>query len=174
MQQAEPQTPAKAWWRTVRNLLVILLIFLVVKAFLQRQMVSGEAPELYGLLVDGAPVTLEDYQGQPVLLHFWATWCRICRLEQNGIEAISQDWPVLTVAMQSGSAQELQLYMDEHGLTHPVVVDPTGALAAQFGVFAVPATFIIDAEGNIRFRERGYTTSWGLRARLLAARWLSG
>jgi thiol-disulfide isomerase/thioredoxin len=44
---------------------------------------------------------------QAVLIHFWATWCSICRLENDNIQAISQDYRVLNIAMQSGTDTEL-------------------------------------------------------------------
>ncbi|MCG5514455.1 protein disulfide oxidoreductase [Ectothiorhodospira shaposhnikovii] len=163
---------ARRWRRLAIELLIVLLIFLALKAWLQRDMISGEAPDFQARLLDGTPVSLADYQGAPVLVHFWATWCGICRLEQGSIESISRSWPVLTVAMQSGDADTLAAYMAEHGYTQAVIADEDGALAARFGVGAVPASFVLDAEGNVRFRERGFTTGWGLRARLWVARLL--
>lgn len=169
MSDTPKHTGRRRWLRRGLELIIILLVFLAIKAWLQRDMVSGEAPPLQGVLLDGSPVSLSDYQGQPVLVHFWATWCGICRVEQPAIESISQDWPVLTVAMQSGDAQALREYMQENDYTHPVLVDETGALSARFGVGAVPATFVVNADGEVRFRQRGFATGWGLRARLWAA-----
>ncbi|MGM0677202.1 protein disulfide oxidoreductase [Ectothiorhodospira marina] len=169
MSDTSKHTGRRRWLRRALEWIIILLVFLAIKAWLQRDMISGEAPPLQGALLDGSPVSLSDYRGQPVLVHFWATWCGICRVEQPAIESISQDWPVLTVAMQSGGALELRAYMHEHDYTHPVLVDETGALSARFGVGAVPATFVVDADGQVRFRQRGFATGWGLRARLWAA-----
>ncbi|SEQ15180.1 Peroxiredoxin [Ectothiorhodospira magna] len=160
----------RRWRRLAIELLIVVLIFLALKSWLQRDMISGEAPDFQAHLLDGTPVSLADYRGAPVLVHFWATWCGICRLEQGSIEAISHSWPVLTVAMQSGDADTLAAYMAEQGYTQAVIADEDGALAARFGVGAVPASFVVDAEGHIRFRERGLTTGWGLRLRLWLAR----
>lgn len=152
------------------EILFFVILFIAVKAWVQRDMISGEAPDLAGLDLHGRPAALADYRGRPVLVHFWATWCRICRMEQGTIESLSRDWPVLTVATQSGDTAELARHMAENGLTHRVIPDPDGELAARYGVRGVPASFVVDAGGEIRFRETGFTTGWGLRARLWMAR----
>lgn len=154
------------------QLAALVLILLALQAWLQRGLISGRAPALYGQDPEGVPLALSDDRGRTVLVHFWATRCAVCRLQQGAIEAIGRDWPVLTVVMQSGDARAVGAYLRARGLRQPVLVDETGALAARFGVGAVPASFVVDPAGRIRFRQRGYTTPWGLRARLWAARLL--
>jgi len=105
-----------------------------------------------------------------VLVYFWASWCPVCRLEQGSVSALLRDHPVVTVAMQSGSAAEVSGYLREHGLDWPVINDPDGALAARWGVRATPTFFVVDRERAIRFREVGYTSGPGLRLRLWLAR----
>lgn len=150
----------------------IVLIVLAVRGCLQRDMAEGPAPPLTGVTLDGSEFALAQFQGGPALIHFWATWCAICRAQESAIAAIARDHPVITVAMQSGNPTEVAAYMRERGLGFPVLVDETGALAARYGVRAVPADFIIDGAGVIRFRDRGYSSGWGLRARLWLARTL--
>lgn len=166
----ETRTKRRRWLVWGLEILFFVALFFAVKAWVQRDMISGEAPGLAGLDLNGEQVTLADYRGQTVLVHFWATWCRICRLEQGTIESLSHDWPVLTVATRSGTAAELAEHMAANGLTHTVILDPEGHLAARYGVRGVPASFVVDANGEIRFRETGFTTGWGLRTRLWLAR----
>lgn len=61
-------------------------------------------------------------------------------------------------------------YMQEQGIAFPVLTDRDGALSRAWGVHAVPASFIIAPDGQIRFIEVGFTTGIGLRLRL----WLAG
>ena len=61
--------------------------------------------------------------------------------------------------------------MAEEGVSYRVILDPSGRLAGRFGVKAVPTSMIIDANGEIRFVEVGYTTEIGLRLRLW---WVGG
>ena len=148
---------------------VILLVFLTVKTYTQRDLAQGPAPTVQNTLLNGQPVNLQSYRGQTVLLHFWATWCSICKLEQSGIDAISKDHPVITIAMNSGNAEQITAYLTENNLTFPVIVDEYGTIAQRFGVRGVPTSFIIDPKGVIAFTDIGYTTTWGLRLRLLLA-----
>ena len=130
---------------------------------------SGNLSELSVELIDGTIVSIKDYAGKPVLLHFWATWCPICELQKSSVQAISEDYPVISVASWSENKTAVKLYMQEHQLTFPTVLDNSGALAQKFGLKGVPASFIVDPEGEIKFVETGYSTEIGLRLRL----WLS-
>jgi len=156
----------KRWQRWLLEGVLVVLVILAVRAWQQHGLATAQAPPLAGIGVTGEPLELARLRGRPVLLHFWATWCSICRLEEESIDAIARDHAVLTVAMQSGEAETLASYLQEAGLRFPVLPDPDGRLAARYGVRTVPATFILDPEGRIRFREVGYTTGWGLRLRL--------
>lgn len=147
----------------------ILLVFFSVKAYMQRHLVEGTAPALQSTLLNGQTVNLQSSTDKPVLLHFWATWCPVCKLEQDSINAISEDHMVITVAMNSGTDLEVQSYLEENNLSFPVIVDENGAIARRFGVRGVPTSFIINSKGGIEFTEVGYTTSWGLRFRLWLA-----
>lgn len=169
------KTRVKTWWarRSVRitfQILLVVLVFLVVRAWTQRDLASGIAPPLQGRLLDGSEFRLMTKRDQPLLLHFWASWCPVCRLEQETIDDLAQDYPVITVAMQSGSGKEVRAFLRKQGLDFPVLNDPDGTLAQRFGVRAVPTSFVIDTDNRIVFREAGYTTSAGLRLRLWWAR----
>lgn len=152
------------------ELILILLVFVAVKTYMQRNLVEGVVPPLSGALLSGQTFSLESNQEQPTLLHFWATWCSICKLEEDNIAAISKDHNVITIAMQSGNDQEVRDYLEDNAIHFPVIVDEDGEIAKRFGVQGVPTSFVIDPQGNIDFTEVGYTTSWGLRLRL----WLAG
>jgi peroxiredoxin len=162
----------RGWWRWGLELLLIIVVVLLVRAWLARDLAQGPAPAFETNLLDGSPVSLADYADRPMLLHFWATWCPICRLEEGEIMRLSRSHPVLTVAMQSGSPSEVEAHLTERERALDVVNDPDGALARRYGVRAVPSTFIIDRDGQIVFRKQGYAPPLELRLRLWLARWL--
>ena len=151
------------------EVLVFLLIYMGLRAWMQRDLVAGAAPEIQAVNLTGSVVSLQDFQNQPVLLHFWASWCKICRFEQGAITSITDKWPVLTVAMESGTNEQVENFMRQHNLDWQTINDETGRIADRYGVAGVPTSFIIDSAGKIRFRESGYTTAAGLRLRLWLA-----
>ena len=158
--------------RLAIEVLVVLAIILGIRAWQQQDVASGLAPPLAGVLLDGkGNFSLASKSGQPVLVHFWATWCPVCRAEQGSIEALAKDYPTITVAMQSGAAETVSAHLNKEALSFPVLNDPDGTIAAQWGVRAVPASFVVDGAGRIRFVEVGYTTGVGLRLRLWWAGW---
>lgn len=151
--------------------LAVLLVFVVaLEAFLTRDAVSGKAPAFEGVTISGEPFALASLEGSPAVVHFWATWCPVCNLEQGMIDSLASDYPVITVAMQSGEAQEVLAYLQEQGVDYPVVNDPQGQLSSRYGVTGVPASFVLDGKGEVRFVTRGYTSGPGMRLRL----WLAG
>ena len=133
---------------------------------MQRNLVKGQAPEFSGHFITGNSVALQDYRGKVLLLHFWATWCSICNLEQDSIQSISQDYPLVSIALDSGNAQEIQAYFRKKSLDYPTLADENKLISQLYGVNVVPTSFIIDRDGNIAFTETGFTSEWGLRLRL--------
>ena len=137
-----------------------------IRAWQQQGAAHGVGPALAGTLLDGQAYDIAARSDGPVLVHFWASWCAICRAQHGSIEGVARDHAVVTVAMRSGDAAAVRGHLTEHAGTFAVLNDPSGALADRWGVRAVPASFIVDAQGRVRFVEVGYTTSWGLRWRL--------
>jgi thiol-disulfide isomerase/thioredoxin len=165
-------TARKSKWRTFAiEALLLIMVVTGIRLWQQRDMASGAAPALQGTILTGQPYVLSARPARPVLVHFWATWCPVCRAEQGSIADIAQyDPDVITVAMQSGKAEEVAAYMKEQGIVFPVLNDADGSIANAWGVHAVPASFIVAPDGQIQFVEVGYTTGVGLRLRL----WWSG
>ena len=153
-------------WQNLLQLLVVVALYLGIQAYHKRNTVSGFAPSLYGTLLDGSAFDPDLYKGRSYMVHFWATWCSVCRLEQGSISGIAEDYPIITIASQSGTNEEVAKFVKDQGLHFPVLVDNNGQWAKSFGVQAYPTSFIVNGEGKIRFVEVGYTTELGLRSRL--------
>ncbi|MES9979331.1 MAG: protein disulfide oxidoreductase [Candidatus Thiodiazotropha sp. 6PLUC5] len=146
-----------------------VLILFLIHLWQTRNLVEGVAPTLMANTLNGLPVDLTSYSDGPVLLHFWATWCPVCKVENSTIDQLSEDHSVLTVAMQSGSDQEVSDYLKEHELGFKTINDPSGKLSSLWRVKGLPTSLIIDKDRNIRFVSVGYTPELTLRLRLWLA-----
>lgn len=156
----------KKVYRWIIELTLILFILVAVRFWIQRDVVSGIAPNISAVMLNGQYFDLRQNTKRPVLIHFWATWCPVCKLEQYNIENISKDHFVVTIAMQSGNNDELSQFMQEEKLSFNVINDENGALSQTYNIRGVPISFIVNKENKIEFVEVGYTTEMGLRIRL--------
>jgi thiol-disulfide isomerase/thioredoxin len=116
------------------------------------------------VLIDSKQYTIP--KDKPIIIHFWATWCRTCKMEASSIDALSKDFEVLTIAVNSGSDDDIKKYMSEHNLNYMVVNDKDGYYAKKFNISGYPTTFIYDKNKNLSFSEVGYTSNLGLRLRI--------
>ena len=100
------------------------------------------------------------------VVHFFATWCGVCRAEEGSVSSLARDHEVIVIATQSGGEQALREYAAGVGLDPgQIALDPDGAIAQRFGVHAFPTTFYVGSDGAIRTAEVGYTTQIGMRLR---------
>src|SRR5919205_4140582 len=107
----------------------------------------------------GGSASLADYRGQVVVLNFWASWCKPCKDEspllQRWHERIrSRGGTVLGVDILDVTGRA-QAFIDEYGLTYPMLKDKDGEGLDKFGVVAYPETFVIDRDGRIAAVRRG-------------------
>ena len=170
MNAMEPAPPSRRRFGLPVEIWIFLLAFVALQLWQARELHSGLMPPVAGQLADGRPMSLEaalrDAGGKPLLLYVWSESCPICRAEEGTIAALAEDWPVLTLALQSGNAEAVATFMRERKLAYPALVDARGEIAWSLGVRATPAWFVVDRNRAIRFSGMGYTTGWGLRARL--------
>lgn len=161
--------PRSRWLSLGLNILIVLIVYMGIRAWFQRDLVSGVAPAFNSSDMSGLSVDLASYDEQPVLVHFWAVWCSVCAAERGVIKSIDKHWPVLSIAMQSGDAETVKGFMQSKNFAWRTINDDQGLISARYGVKAVPTSFIIK-DGKIIFAQRGYITRLGLWARLTAAR----
>jgi thiol-disulfide isomerase/thioredoxin len=121
------------------------------------------APELKARDLSGAANTLADYRGKVVLLNFWASWCPPCLREMPSMERLRVAMagrPLAIVALDSvETPEEVNAYLSRMKLGFPILLDPDGSNTKRWNVFALPTTFLLDAEGRIRYVLTG-PTEW--------------
>jgi thiol-disulfide isomerase/thioredoxin len=103
--------------------------------------------------VDGVDIKLSQLKGKVVFLNFWATWCPPCRLEMPSMEILYQRFKgrgLEFVAVDIGeNNSQVRDFVRDNAYTFPVVLDTSGKVSGDFGIQAVPATFIIDRDGKM-------------------------
>jgi thiol-disulfide isomerase/thioredoxin len=156
----------KKYYRWIVEIILILIVIIGARFWMQRGVVSGDAPNIKALKLDGKLFDLYQSKRRPILVHFWATWCPVCKLEQANIENIAKHYSHITIAMQSGNDEELKRFMVKEKLSFDVINDESGLLSQKYHIKGVPVSFIINKENKIEFIEVGYTTELGLRLRL--------
>ena len=111
------------------------------------------APELKAQDLTGAPHTLTDYRGKVVLLNFWASWCPPCLREMPSMERLRVKMdgrPLAIVALDSAeTADEVKAFLARMKLGFTILLDPDGSNTKRWKVFALPTTFLLDANGRV-------------------------
>lgn len=171
LQQPPAVNKPPRWRRWLVEIILFATILVAFQAWQLRATPSaGAAPDFNGTQIDGSAFDLADYRtahpGQPVLLYFWADWCPVCRTTAGSVSSIAADWPVMTLATQSGDAAAVRRFMQEKSYQWPTLADTDGQIMQRYRLPGTPAFVVIAPDGNIRFVSVGYTTEIGLRLRL--------
>ena len=117
------------------------------------------APEFSLLDLAGRKVQLKLLRGKLVLLNFFATWCGPCREEMPGMERLfrahqDKGFVVLAVNMEE-SAKTVRPFVEQLKLSFPIALDAKGSVSRDYGVRALPVTFLLARDGNILWRAIG-------------------
>jgi thiol-disulfide isomerase/thioredoxin len=114
--------------------------------------VGAPAPNVEMEAFSGEQVTLTEFEGTPIVLNFWATWCPFCVAEMPDFEKVNQaaDGQVQFIGVNlqddGGAAKDL---VDETGVTYLLTRDPQGVVYSAFGGVAMPTTVFIGADGVV-------------------------
>lgn len=118
----------------------------------------------------GESIRLSALRGYVVVLNFWASWCSPCRLEAPDLQSAWQDYRARGVRFLGVDELDdrfaAQGFIREFGITYPSAFDPSGSLADDYSFIGLPATYVIDRDGTIRYRFQGFLDGKTLRSSL--------
>ena len=116
-------------------------------------------------------VSSQALRGQPYLLNVWASWCMPCLQEHPQMVALAQSHRIRIVGMNyKDQPADARRWLARNGNPYDeIIVDAQGRTAIAFGVYGVPETFLIDAEGRIRYKLTGALSIQTLQDQLLPA-----
>jgi len=121
---------------------------------------SVKVKDLKGKLVN---IQSLENDGNPIVISFWATWCKPCKKELNTIAEVYEDWQedtgVKLVAISiddSRSASKVKPYVNASGWEYEIYIDANRELARSMGVSTVPHTFLLNSNGKVVWEHKGY------------------
>ena len=102
--------------------------------------------------------------GNPIIISFWATWCKPCKAELNTIAEEYDDWTdetgvkLIAVSIDDArSSTRVEPYINAQGWEYLVLLDPNGDLKRAMNVNNVPHTFLVDGNGKIVWDHNNYS-----------------
>jgi peroxiredoxin len=161
---------SKATWHGLWSLLLVLgIAWIVVSRSPVEAAPAGDAgsrpqegfvaPDFVLHTLDGQEIALATLRGKAVLINFWATWCPPCRTEMPAIQQVHEQYRdqglvVLAISLQQRDA-ETAAFVEEMGLTFPILRDSGGSVSDVYRVTSLPTTFFLDRDGVIHDVEVG-------------------
>jgi thiol-disulfide isomerase/thioredoxin len=157
--------------RWAMEIAIFVGVYLGITSFQERNLLRAHSPapafELSTL--DGRTVSLDSLHGKHVALHFWATWCGVCRQEEGALGAVQKglgkDEALYAIVADSEDREKVRRYIQERHIEYPVLLGNSDVLAA-FHVGSFPTTYYVDREGRVGSHTVGMSTRLSIRARL--------
>ncbi len=176
-----PVALAFVWWRTrpvtvlrrpaMAGIVVGVVVWVLANSVLSLLMRSAPPlPDLQLTTLDERPVALSDYQGRPVVLNLWASWCPPCRREMPAFEQAQSEFPDVAFVLvnQGETAKKAQDFLDSEGLNlRDVLLDPTSQAMQAVQSRGLPTTLFFDAQGRQVDSHLGEITMPGLKDKIL-------
>lgn len=134
---------------------------------------GGDGADRFAPMAVGAPVAEYSVRTMPdgvaavggasnpiTLVNIWATWCAPCEREFPELQRLHTEYGprglrVLAVSIDRSSDDRVQAFVDERGVTFEIGRDPEGVVQTAFMTIGVPETFLVDADGILRWRKLG-------------------
>ncbi len=105
-------------------------------------------------------VSLSGFRGKVVLLNFWSTTCPPCVSEMDGLNKLAQhydgkDFVILGVSLDSGGWRVVESFLKKNPIQFPILLDENFHVSDSYEIFRVPATLVIDPQGQMLERIEG-------------------
>ena len=150
--------------RTImKQKMVISLLAMIMFAL---QDIYAQLPAVTLKTMDGKVVRVDTLSnnGKPIVIDFFATWCKPCNRELDAISEVYEDWQketglkIYAVSIdQAQNIQKVKPLVDNHGWEYDVLLDPNSDLRRALGIQNIPYVLLCDGNGKIVYKHMGYT-----------------
>ena len=141
--------------------LLFTINFLIISTFLIGQLPNVNLKDVKG---NNKNISKLSNDGNPIIISFWATWCKPCKAELNTIAEEYDDWvdetgvKLVAVSIDDArSSSRVEPYINAQGWEYLVLMDPNGDLKRAMNVNNVPHTFLVDGNGKIVWDHNNYS-----------------
>lgn len=145
----------------MKKMSVLFGLLFAVLSVVRAELPSVMLKDIHGKTINTAKI---QNGNKPIIISFWATWCKPCIRELKAIHELYPDWQDETgVKMyivsvdQAQDAQKVRPLVDGFGWEYEVLLDPNGDFKRAMNVQNVPHIFVLDGKGNVTWQHTGYT-----------------
>lgn len=122
--------------------------------------IEGPAPDFTLKSTTGENLKLSEFRGEVVMINFWASWCGPCRQEMPILDAMYEQYKDLGFTILGVNVEEdpegARKLLKSIPVNFPVLLDSENAVSELYKVVAMPSTYLVDRDGNLRFYHMGY------------------
>ena len=171
MSKSEIPTPSRLRKYSIlfAEAMLFIAAFMAISAYQARTLLPTDhepAPSLRATTLQGEEFDLVNLKGTPVLIYFFAPWCRICSASADNIVRLrrwrsEEELAIVIVALDWQEHGQILEYANEHELNAPVVMG-NPRIAADWKVHGFPTYYVLDSEHEVVRRDFGYSTQLGL------------
>ena len=142
---------------------IITLLFLIITTTTYSQ--NKLLPSVDVKTINGKSININSIENNemPIVINFWATWCKPCKKELNNIAEVYDEWQdetgvkIIAISIDdTRSMSKVAPYVNSVGWEYEVYLDPNGDLKRAMGVSTVPHTFLLNSKKEIVWQHRGY------------------
>ena len=142
---------------------IIALLFFIITTTTYSQ--NKLLPSVDVKTINGKSISVNsiDNDEMPIVINFWATWCKPCKKELNNIAEVYDEWQdetgvkIIAISIDdTRSMSKVAPYVNSVGWEYEVYLDPNGDLKRAMGVSTVPHTFLLNSKKEIVWQHRGY------------------
>tara|TARA_B100001939_G_scaffold347981_1_gene371792 strand:- start:944 stop:1435 length:492 start_codon:yes stop_codon:yes gene_type:complete len=142
---------------------IIALLFFIITTTTYSQ--NKLLPSVDVKTINGKSISINsiDNDEMPIVINFWATWCKPCKKELNNIAEVYDEWQdetgvkIIAISIDdTRSMSKVAPYVNSVGWQYEVYLDPNGDLKRAMGVSTVPHTFLLNSKKEIVWQHRGY------------------